>query len=90
MKDLPAFPVFHVSNGEPEPETMGLTVRDWFATFAPRPEQWRIDQEMKYDRNRNPHNDPPPKPRLRSRAEVIADLRYEYADAMVRARNGKS
>jgi len=90
VKNLPAFPVFRVPNGEPEPDTMGLTLRDWFATFAPRPEKSRIEQEMKYDQNRNPHNDGLPKPPLRSRDEVIADLRYAYADAMVKARNRNS
>jgi hypothetical protein len=64
----------------------GITIRDWFATFVPTPTRSQIEMQMTRDRNRNPHNDDY-KPPLRSREEIIADLRYEFADAMIRARN---
>lgn len=92
MKDdnIPAFPIprFY-SDGSPQipdPDNSGLTLRDWFATFAPRPERAMIEMHMKFDQNRNPHNDSH-KPPLRSKTEIIACLRYEYADAMIRARS---
>jgi hypothetical protein len=67
------------------PTDDGLTIRDWFATFAPRPSKDRINLHMKMDRNRNPHNDSH-KPPIRSETEIIAELRYEFADAMMKAR----
>jgi hypothetical protein len=45
--------------------------------------------QMKMDMNRNPHNDSH-KPPIRSEAEIVAELRYEFADAMVRARDKQS
>lgn len=63
----------------------GITMRDWFATHAPMPTEEQIKRQMEYDRVRNPHNEHR-KPPLRERTEIIADLAYEYADAMMKAR----
>jgi hypothetical protein len=88
--DRPAFPAHSFySDGSPQlPDATnsGVTLRDWFATFAPRPQKWQIDLAMQSDRNRNPHNDSH-KPPIRSQTEVIAALRYDYADAMIKARS---
>jgi hypothetical protein len=76
----PAFPVVaanglgHIGNG--------MSIRQWFATFAPMPSEDQIAMYEKIDRSRNPHNDPH-KPKIRTRYEIIAYLRFEYADAMV-------
>jgi len=63
----------------------GMTLRDWFAGQALSHDEQRIATEMGIDRARNPHNDSY-KPRIRSRYEIIAKLNYEYADAMLLAR----
>lgn len=62
----------------------GLTRRDWFATFAPKPSRADINLQGEFDRQANPHNENH-KPRRRSHKEIIADLRYAYADAMIAA-----
>mgnify|MGYP000871624028 CR=1 FL=1 len=77
----PAFPTMRSEVGGVD----GMTLRDWFATFAPPPRRWRVKLEQDRDRSRNPHNDSH-KPKLRSEDEIVADLRYEHADAMLRAR----
>jgi len=64
----------------------GITLRDWFATFAPQPRPYLIDMHQRSDQLKNPHNDSH-KPRLRSRNEIVSMLRYEYADAMIAERN---
>jgi hypothetical protein len=61
------------------------TLRDFFAMNAPVPEKWRIDSEQAHDKSRNPYNEGH-KPKLRSVTEVVADLAYEYADIMMKAR----
>lgn len=87
MKDEPAFPQpYHPQDGINALNDKGVTLRDWFATFAPRPERAMIEMHMKLDQQRNPHNDSH-KPPLRSKTEIVAYLRYEYADAMIRARD---
>lgn len=63
----------------------GMTLRDYFAIHAPKPEQSDIDLERQRDRNRNPHNDPY-KPKLRSVMEIVSDLRFQFADSMLAAR----
>ena len=65
--------------------SLGLTIRDWFATFAPEPSTEDISSEFERDRLRNPHNDPH-KPKIRSKREIIAELRYRYADSMISER----
>ena len=52
----------------------GMTLRDWFATFAPQPNDDTIALHERMDRERNPHNDSY-KPKRRSRAEIVAGLR---------------
>lgn len=60
----------------------GMHLREWFATFAPQPTPEEITNEMERDKMKNPHGDTY-KPQRRSRLEIIADLRYGYADAMI-------
>ncbi len=80
----PAFPNIGNSTWRLEP-TPGMTLRDWFATFAPEPDADTVNNERSYDRARNPHNDSY-KPALRSTEEIKASLRFKYADAMLAAR----
>lgn len=61
----------------------GLTKREYFAAHAPQPTEADIQMQSDFDRTRNPHNDHY-KPPLRSRLEIIADLRYAYADVMTK------
>lgn len=63
----------------------GMTLRDWFAAFAPQPSDDLVSSHERVDIARNPHNDSY-KPRRRTRAEIAAQLRYEFADAMLAAR----
>ncbi len=69
------------SNGK----TGGMTLRDYFAIRAPEPSESRISINRNRDSNRNPHNESH-KPHIRSEVEIRCDLAYEYADAMLRAR----
>lgn len=83
----PAFPHLHNScqrQGETE-HFIGVTLRDWFATHAPTPTDQELNRQCRLDRARNPHNEPC-KPKIRETVEIMADLAYEYADAMLRAR----
>jgi len=77
--DNPAFPVPELN------WSSGMTLRDYFAIRAPEPTKERMDCERRCDQNRNPYNDAH-KPKLRSDVEIRCDLAYEYADAMLRAR----
>ena len=65
----------------------GMTLRDWFATFAPDCGEDYVRSQMDIDRGRNPHNETgigmPP---LRSQQQIRAGGRYEWADAMLAAR----
>lgn len=66
---------------------VGMSLRDYFAAHAPLPEPGEIEAQFKYDQARNPHNEPyHNKPKRRSRAEIIADLAYAHADALLKAR----
>lgn len=60
----------------------GLTRRDWFATFAPEPDPANIQIESRADALANPHGDSH-KPKRRSTLEIITDLKFAYADAMI-------
>lgn len=60
-------------------------LRDWFAGAAPEPTIDAINTQQGLDRGRNPYNDPH-KPPLRSREQIVAELRYRHADAMLAAR----
>lgn len=59
------------------------TLRAMYAAIAPAPTDEEIKWEMQKDRNLNPHNDFH-KPKLRERNEVIADLRFKFADTMLK------
>ena len=69
-------------------EQGGMTLRDYFAIRAPEPTESMMQIESTRDRYRNPYNEPH-KPKLRSNYEIRADLAYEYADAMLAARESK-
>lgn len=79
-----AFPI----GADVDDHQRGLSARDWFATFAPEPTKIDIEVELQSDRIRNPHNEAH-KPARRSLARIIADLKYQYADAMLQARTGE-
>lgn len=70
-------------------ENSGLTRRDWFATFAPMPRKAEINHQGEIDKMRNPHGDSH-KPARRSALEIVCDLRYAYADAMIAASKKES
>jgi len=78
-------PAFPVGDQSLHPLLLGMTLRDYFATHAPHPTDQDIAMEMNYDRVRNPHNDSY-KPNIRDKLEIIAALRYRYADAMLKQR----
>lgn len=59
-----------------------MQARHRFAALAPEPTKDQIEFEGERDRLANPHGDTY-KPRRRSRMEIIADLRFQYADAMM-------
>jgi hypothetical protein len=80
-------PVFPSIMSGPNNMTGGMSLRDYFAAHAPQPTDNEIGSQQSIDRSRNPHNDGPPKPQLRSREQVIAFLRYQYADAMLKERS---
>lgn len=85
MKNEPAFPIkndFDVHKG--------MTLRDYFAIHAPEPSNDKVAQEQERDRMRNPHNDGPPKPKIRSEYEIRTELRYRYAAAMLAEREKQS
>lgn len=63
----------------------GMSLRDYFAAKAPAASQDWIDSQMGLDRARNPHNDSY-KPRLRSEIEIRAAWAFQWADAMLKAR----
>lgn len=62
----------------------GITLRDYFAIRAPEPTKEEIETHYMHDKLANPHNDAH-KPKRRARLEIIADVRYAYADAMIAA-----
>lgn len=64
----------------------GLSLRDYFAAHAPEPSLEAIRFELERDRMRNPHNDSY-KPPIRGQSEIVAYLKYRYADAMLTERN---
>ncbi len=81
-------PAFSYATGDPEHGGdiwPGMTLRDWFATFAPEPDGMHVASEIKYDHDNNPYN-MPNKPPLRSRQQIRADARFAWADAMLAAR----
>lgn len=85
MKDLTqVFPTF-VKAGEAAIAEGGMLLRDWFATFAPEPTKEDIAREDEKDRLANPHDDNY-KPVRRSRLQIIADVKYAYADVMMERR----
>lgn len=88
-----AFPFGQISESTGQPINgcfdPGMTLRDYFAAHAPHPTEQQIASEMAYDRGRNPHNEPH-RPYIRERCEIIADLMFNHADAMLKAGKVKS
>lgn len=66
----------------------GMSLRDYFAIRVPEPTKDEIDQQFRNDQTANPHGDTY-KQKRRSRLEIISDLRYAYADAMITGRKQK-
>ncbi len=64
----------------------GMSLRQWFATHAPEPSAEDVQYQMQRDINVNPHNDYHKPPR-RGKLQIIAELKYAYADAMIAAGN---
>lgn len=84
----PAFPVYPRVEGAQSvsiADAVGLSLRDWFATFAPTPSEEAIAFQFKMDHQRNPYNTQN-KPKLRSRGEIVASLNWQYADDMLSER----
>lgn len=87
MKDRdggPAFPNIVTANSQND--RAGMSLRDYFAIHAPEPSEDDVKMQRQFDRNRNPHNDSH-KPPIREHRQIVADLRYAYADAMLTARS---
>jgi hypothetical protein len=80
----PAFPLRNMDPDDYIPFP-GMSLRDYFAAHAPQPTDALIMMERQSDRHRNPHNDSR-KPKIRTETEIIASLKYEYADAMIAER----
>ena len=53
-----------------------------FAMNAPSPTDNEISLQMKFDINKNPHNDDY-KPKRRTADEIIAEYKFKYARAML-------
>lgn len=65
----------------------GMTLRDYFAAHAPEPRDDDVSRIMRNEQLANPHNEPyHNKVRRRGEQEIRCALRYEYADAMLKAR----
>ncbi len=62
----------------------GISKLELFMLHAPEPSDDWINMHQQMDRNLNPHNDSY-KPRRRSREELIASYKREYAVAMLDA-----
>lgn len=77
-----AFPVSeenYISGG-----STGMSLRDWFATHAPNPTEQEIIAEQQADKQANVYFSY--QKIARTRLEIISDYKFEYADAMLRAR----
>lgn len=55
----------------------------FFAAHAPAPSEEYISMQMRYDKNKNPHNDDPRFP-LRDRHEIEIDYKLMYAATMIK------
>jgi len=58
----------------------GMSLRDWFATFAPEPS----DEDIRRESGKDSVNQIESK--NRSRLMIVADLKFAYADAMMERR----
>lgn len=65
-----------------------ISLRDYFAIHAPEPSDEKVRFEMTKDKNANPHNDSY-RPRIRQRLEILVQLRYEFADEMLKQSKDK-
>lgn len=63
----------------------GMTLLDYFAIRMPEPSKEDIQFEITSDRNKNPYNEPS-KPNIRSELEIVCQLKYKRAAAMLEAR----
>ena len=60
-----------------------IELRDYFAIHAPQPSRETISLYLSLDKGRNPHKDHF-KPKIRTEVEIECDLRYEFADMMMK------
>lgn len=68
-------------------DLQGFTFDELFALMAanaPNPTKDHIQMQQRFDMSRNPHNDGPPKPPLRSEAEIVADYKLEMAETLMK------
>lgn len=80
----PAFPVFHGDGVYPQ---QGMSLRDYFALHGPEPSDEDVRRVMEREQRANPHNEPYHNlPKRRGPSEIRCALRYEFADAMLKAR----
>lgn len=83
----PAFPMLtNIAHNSDWATDCGMSLRDYFAAHAPEPSEDEIGRQVSIDRSRNPYNEGPPKPKIRERYEIIAYLKFRYADAMLKER----
>lgn len=66
----------------------GADLLDWFAVKAPQPSKSRVEREMMRDKRLNPHNESH-KPTVRDEIEIECQLRYEWAETMMRVRRNR-
>lgn len=89
MKAFPNPTLSDTQNNSPETlndrDEYGMDLRDYFAAHAPNPDENYITMHQSMDHNRNPNNDPD-KHKRRSKIQIIAEYKFEYADAMMKAR----
>lgn len=80
----PAFPNSKEEAREDWGPSSGMSLRDWFATHSPQPSGTDIQDVIARARIRNPYNDK----KLPAVSELDAEcqLRYKWADAMLKAR----
>jgi hypothetical protein len=55
------------------------------AANSPNPTKDHMDLQRRLDRNRNPHNDGPPKPPIRNDEEIVADFKLQHGLAVLAA-----
>ena len=78
----PAFPpsIGSTPGGHALTGERGMSLRDWFATFAPEPSEEDYKFAFEQDRIKDPHND---RGQRRDRKQIRAQFKFSHADAMI-------